>query len=49
MRFEKYGDPRIHFAINCASLSCPDLHNEAFFVERINMQLDNVTYNFLKK
>ena len=24
-----------------ASLSCPDLHNEAFVAERINMQLDN--------
>ena len=44
----KYGDPRIHFAINCASLSCPDLHNEAFIAEKINIQLDNVTYDFLK-
>ena len=44
----KYGDPRIHFAINCASLSCPDLHNQAFIAEKINMQLDNVTNDFLK-
>ena len=44
----KYGDPRIHFAINCASLSCPDLHNEAFIAEKINIKLDNVTYDFLK-
>ena len=44
----KYGDPRIHFAINCASLSCPDLHNEPFVAKKINSQLDNVTYDFLK-
>jgi hypothetical protein len=23
-------EPRIHFAINCASVSCPELLNEAF-------------------
>jgi len=43
-----FGDPRIHFAINCASLSCPDLHNEPFDAEKIDRQLDDVTYNFLK-
>ena len=43
-----FGDPRIHFAINCASLSCPDLHNEPFDAEKIDSQLDDVTYNFLK-
>ena len=44
----KFGDPRIHFAINCASLSCPDLHNEPFVAKKIDRQLDDVTYNFLK-
>ena len=44
----KFGDPRIHFAINCASLSCPDLHNEPFVAKKIDSQLDDVTYNFLK-
>ena len=44
----KFEDPRIHFAINCASLSCPDLHNEPFDAEKIDRQLDEVTYNFLK-
>jgi len=44
----KFEDPRIHFAINCASLSCPDLHNEPFDAEKIDMQLDYVTNNFLK-
>ena len=44
----EYGDPRIHFAINCASLSCPDLHDEVFIAEKIDMQLENVTFKFLK-
>jgi len=44
----KFGDPRIHFAINCASLSCPDLYNEPFDAEKIDKQLDDVTHNFLK-
>ena len=44
----KFGDSRIHFAINCASLSCPDLHNEPFVAKKIDSQLDDVTYNFLK-
>jgi hypothetical protein len=26
----KLDEPRIHFAINCASISCPPLRNEAF-------------------
>jgi hypothetical protein len=26
----KMNEPRIHFAINCASVSCPELLNEAF-------------------
>jgi uncharacterized membrane protein YdjX (TVP38/TMEM64 family) len=32
-------DPRIHFAINCASLSCPDLGMESYQVDKLNKQL----------
>lgn len=35
------GDPRIHFAINCASVSCPDLRGEAYQAEDLNVQLDD--------
>jgi len=42
------GEPRIHFAIVCASLSCPDLRAEAFTVERLNEQLDDQTRTFLR-
>lgn len=35
------GDPRIHGAIVCASLSCPPLRREAFRAERLGEQLDD--------
>ncbi|WP_242015604.1 DUF547 domain-containing protein [Robertkochia marina] len=40
-------EPRIHFAINCASISCPVLADEAYLAENLNEQLDNATRNFL--
>lgn len=38
----KMGDPRIHFAIVCASVGCPPLLNQAYSAENIDAQL---TYN----
>ncbi len=35
----KMGEPRIHFAIVCASIGCPRLLNEAYTAERIDEQL----------
>ncbi|MFI8377231.1 DUF547 domain-containing protein [Leeuwenhoekiella sp. NPDC079379] len=43
----KMNDPRIHFAINCASISCPILLNEAYTAGKINEQLDKVTKEFI--
>jgi hypothetical protein len=43
----KMNEPRIHFAINCASISCPKLLNEAFTAGKINEQLDLVTNEFI--
>ena len=43
----KMNEPRIHFAINCASFSCPKLLNEAFTAEKINEQLDRITREFI--
>lgn len=40
---ELLGDPRVHFAVNCASVSCPPLHTEAFVGNRLEDQLDRVT------
>lgn len=36
----KMNEPRIHFAIVCASISCPRLLNEAYEPDRINEQLE---------
>ncbi|WP_297335569.1 DUF547 domain-containing protein [Algoriphagus sp.] len=44
---KEFEEPRIHFAINCASISCPRLHNEAFVPEKINEQLDFVARQFI--
>jgi hypothetical protein len=43
----KLDEPRIHFAIVCASLSCPDLRAEAYSIERLEHQLDDQTRKFL--
>ncbi len=43
----KMDEPRIHFAINCASVSCPKLMNEAFTAAKINEQLDRAVKDFI--
>jgi hypothetical protein len=44
----KFKDPRIHFAINCASVSCPRLSTRAFFDMSLDRMLDQMTKEFLK-
>ena len=43
----KMNEPRIHFAINCASISCPKLLNAAYTAEKIEEQLEKVTREFI--
>ncbi len=43
----RYNDPRIHFAVNCASIGCPALRPEAYTGERLNQQLDEQVQWFL--
>jgi Protein of unknown function, DUF547 len=42
-----YDDPRIHFAVNCASIGCPMLREEAYVADRLDQQLDQQTTRFL--
>ena len=42
-----FKDPRFHFAVNCASISCPPLPKRAFTGDEIDEQLDTVTRNVL--
>ncbi len=41
------GEPRIHMAIVCASISCPDLRTEPYTAEKLNEQLTDQTRLFL--
>ena len=43
-----YSDPRIHFAINCASIGCPALRPEAYVGATLHTQLADQTTRFLK-
>jgi hypothetical protein len=40
-------DPRVHFAVNCASRSCPPIAGESYRSETLNEQLDRATRAFL--
>lgn len=44
---KEFNEPRIHFAINCASISCPKLRNEAFSAEMLDGQLDEQARQFI--
>ncbi len=44
----KMGDPRIHFAIVCASYSCPKLAFEAYTASSLDSQLNIATKEFLR-
>ena len=41
------GEPRIHFAINCASTSCPKLRPEIYTAEALETQMDEQTSEFI--
>ncbi len=43
---KEHGDPRIHFAVNCASESCPPLRAEPFIAAMLEVQLDEQTHLF---
>lgn len=44
----RYNEPRIHFAVNCASIGCPALRNEAYTAELLDAQLEQQTRLFLQ-
>jgi len=41
------GEPRIHFAIVCASVSCPDLYDKPYTAAQLNRQLNQQAKVFL--
>lgn len=43
-----YDDPRIHFAVNCASIGCPALRPEAYRADDLDAQLEDQARRFLR-
>jgi hypothetical protein len=42
-----FNEPRIHVAVNCASIGCPMLRDEAFTADRLEAQLEDSLRRFL--
>jgi len=42
-----YDEPRVHFAVNCASVGCPMLREEAYVSRRLEAQLEEQARRFL--
>lgn len=42
-----FKEPRIHFAVNCAAVSCPKIMNSAFTEDKLNYQLTKQTKSFI--
>lgn len=45
---ERFDEPRIHFALVCAAVSCPRLRREAYTGNRLEAQLDDQARAFLR-
>ncbi|WP_422450848.1 MULTISPECIES: DUF547 domain-containing protein [unclassified Endozoicomonas] len=44
-----WNNPRIHYALNCASIGCPDLLPDAFRGKRIDQQLEAAARRFINQ
>lgn len=42
-----WDDPRIHYAVNCASLGCPNLQNRAFTADNTESLLNTAAHEFI--
>jgi hypothetical protein len=43
----RFREPRIHYAVNCASIGCPMLREEAYVAARLEQQLEEQAVRFL--
>ena len=41
------GEPRIHFAVNCAAVSCPSLDDQAYTADELDAQLERQVRRFM--
>jgi len=44
---KSYREPRVHYALNCASVGCPMLREEAYVASRLERQLEEQAVRFL--
>ncbi|MFA7273380.1 MAG: DUF547 domain-containing protein [Crocinitomicaceae bacterium] len=44
---KQFNEPRIHFAVNCASISCPKLANEEYTSSNLNTLLDKQAKRYI--
>ena len=44
---KKFDEPRIHFALVCAAISCPKLQNTAYLPETLDSQLTKAAKDFM--
>lgn len=44
---KEFETPLIHFGVNCASFSCPILHNQAFTPENVRVELEKLASKFI--
>ena len=44
---KQFDEPRIHFAVNCASVSCPKLLDEAYTADKLEQQLEAQTRDYI--
>ncbi len=42
-----FKDPRVHYAVNCASVGCPNLGTEAFTGAKLNAQLEQAAKDYV--
>lgn len=45
---EQFDEPRIHFALVCAAVSCPPLRSEAYTADELDGQLDDQAKTFMR-
>jgi hypothetical protein len=43
----RYNEPRVHAAVNCASIGCPALRHEAFTAAKLELQLEDGMLRFI--
>jgi len=43
----KFGEPRVHFALNCASRSCPPLNRAAFSADKLDGQFETLAKGYV--